>query len=61
MGDMRYSGKTTSSSERPGLKELVLEVFGSRDGLTPLFPRSGEKIQESMEKAYDLGRKSERK
>ena len=41
---------------RPGLKELALKVFGTTDGMRPLFPRSGEKIQEALERAYDLGK-----
>lgn len=38
------------------LRAIALRVFGTRDGVTPLFPRSGELIQEVMEKAYDLGK-----
>lgn len=45
--------------QSPELKAIALQVFGSRDGMTPLFPRSGELIQEAMKRAYELG-KSER-
>ncbi len=43
---------------RPGLKELALKVFGTHNAQTPIFPKSGEKIQEAMEAAYDLGKES---
>ena len=46
------------NQQRPGLMEMALAVFGTTDGIRPLFPRSGEKIQEALEKAFDLGRSS---
>lgn len=39
------------------LKAIALRIFGTRDSITPIFPRSGELIQEAMEHAYDLGKK----
>ncbi len=37
--------------------EIALKTFGSRDGIRPLFPSSGEKIQEAMEAAFKAGYK----
>ncbi len=40
----------------PELRKIALKVFGSTDGVRPKFPRSGELIQEAMEKAYEMGK-----
>jgi hypothetical protein len=44
------------TEENAKLKAIALRVFGTTDGIRPLFPRSGEVIQEAMKQAYELGK-----
>ena len=37
------------------VKQIALDVFGTKDGIRPQFPRTGEKIQEAMELSFKAG------
>ncbi len=38
------------------LRGIQIVVFGTRDGVRPLFPRNGQGIDRAMKMAYELGK-----
>ena len=43
------------------IKQIALDVFGSVDGIRPLLPYKGGKIQEAMEESFKAGQEQEHK